>query len=117
MRIGRIRGPRLDLPEHVALLAHAEEVLRIDLVGRDVEQRYYLGVTRYRRDPEDNELLHQWSMHSGSSSRLKSCLKCAVHRRHQKIDLGIFDHQGRGDTQHIFVRVFRDDAALHQQFG
>lgn len=26
------------------------------------EAQYYLGVTRYRADPESNELLHQWSI-------------------------------------------------------
>ncbi len=26
------------------------------------EAQYYLGVTRYRADPDGNELLHQWSM-------------------------------------------------------
>ncbi len=43
------------------------------------EAQYYLGVTRYRRDPEGNELLHQWAMlrakYPGSEFRLKQSFK------------------------------------------
>ena len=43
------------------------------------EAQYYLGVTRYRRDPEGNELLHQWAMlrakYPESEFRLKQSFK------------------------------------------
>jgi hypothetical protein len=46
----------------------AAEALYIDALRRfptsiaAAEAQYYLGVTRYRADPESNELLHQWSL-------------------------------------------------------
>jgi hypothetical protein len=43
------------------------------------EAQYYLGVTRYRADPESNELLHQWAMlrsrYPASEYRLKQSFK------------------------------------------
>ncbi len=43
------------------------------------EAQYYLGVARYRRDPESNELLHQWAMlrakYPASEFRLKQSFK------------------------------------------
>ena len=43
------------------------------------EALYYLGVARYRRDPESNELLHQWAMLRGrypeSEFRVKQSFK------------------------------------------
>jgi hypothetical protein len=64
--------------------AHAEE-LCIDLLRRfptsraAAEAQYYLGVTRYRADPESNELLHQWSIlrskYPDSEYRLKQSFK------------------------------------------
>jgi len=43
------------------------------------EAQYYLGVTRYRRDPEGNELLHQWAIlrakYPDSEFRLKQSFK------------------------------------------
>ena len=43
------------------------------------EAQYYLGVTRYRADPEGNELLHQWAMlrakYPASEFRVKQSFK------------------------------------------
>ncbi|HEV2262606.1 MAG TPA: hypothetical protein VGR69_10010 [Candidatus Rubrimentiphilum sp.] len=43
------------------------------------EAQYYLGVARYRSDPESNELLHQWSIlrsrYPNSEMRLKQSFK------------------------------------------
>jgi hypothetical protein len=43
------------------------------------EANYYLGVTRYRADPDGNELLHQWSIlrskYPASEYRLKQSFK------------------------------------------
>jgi TolA-binding protein len=47
--------------------ARAEQ-LYVDLLRRfptslaAPEAQYYLGVTRYRADPDSNEMLHQWSI-------------------------------------------------------
>jgi TolA-binding protein len=43
------------------------------------EAQYYLGVSRYRRDPESDELLTQWanlrSRYPGSEYRVKQSFK------------------------------------------
>lgn len=43
------------------------------------EAQYYLGVTRYRKNPEGNELLHEWAMlrakYPDSEQRLKQSFK------------------------------------------
>jgi TolA-binding protein len=43
------------------------------------EANYYLGVTRYRADPDSNEMLHQWSIlrskYPQSEYRIKQSFK------------------------------------------
>ena len=60
--------------------AHYVELLtRFPTAWAAPEAQYYLGVTRYRKDPEGNELLHQWAMlrarYPGSEFRLKQSFK------------------------------------------
>ena len=60
--------------------AHFVELLkRFPTAWAAPEAQYYLGVTKYRRDPEGNELLHQWAMlrakYPDSEFRLKQSFK------------------------------------------
>jgi TolA-binding protein len=41
---------------------YADALTRFPTSLAAAEAQYYLGVTRYRADPESNELLHQWAM-------------------------------------------------------
>ena len=71
---------QLRLRNYDAAEANYVEVLkRFPTAIAAAEAQYYLGVTRYRRDPESNELLHQWAMLRGrypdSEFRLKQSFK------------------------------------------
>ena len=58
---------------------YVEVLRRFPTAWAAPEAQYYLGVTRYRRDPEGNELLHQWAMlrakYPASEFRLKQSFK------------------------------------------
>jgi hypothetical protein len=58
---------------------YVELLTRFPTAWAAPEAQYYLGVTRYRRDPEGNELLHQWAMlrakYPTSEFRLKQSFK------------------------------------------
>jgi hypothetical protein len=59
--------------------SYVEVLKRFPTASAAPEAQYYLGVTRYRRDPEGNELLHQWAMlrakYPASEFRLKQSFK------------------------------------------
>ena len=71
---------RLRLHDYKEAEAHYIDVLRRFPTSLAApEAQYYLGVTRYRADPETNELLHQWSIlrskYPASEYRLKQSFK------------------------------------------
>lgn len=71
---------RLRSRDFKAAEAHYVDVLtRFPTAFAAAEAQYYLGVSRYRADPETNELLHQWSMlrsrYPASEYRLKQSFK------------------------------------------
>ena len=71
---------RLRLHEFDKAEQHFVDVLRrFPTTFAAAEAQYYLGVARYRANPEGNELLHQWSMlrsrYPLSEYRLKQSFK------------------------------------------
>lgn len=58
---------------------YVETLKRFPTAVAAAEAQYYLGVTRYRRDPESNELLHQWAVlrarYPESEFRIKQSFK------------------------------------------
>lgn len=58
---------------------YVESLKRFPTTVAAAEAQYYLGVTRYRRDPESNELLHQWAIlrarYPQSEFRIKQSFK------------------------------------------
>jgi tetratricopeptide (TPR) repeat protein len=58
---------------------YVETLTRFPTAVAAPEALYYLGVVRYRRDPESNELLHQWAMlrarYPESEFRIKQSFK------------------------------------------
>lgn len=71
---------RLRLRDYKAAEAHYVDVLtRFSTTYAAPEAQYYLGVTRYRADPDSNELLQQWhhltSRYPSSEYRVKQSFK------------------------------------------
>jgi Tetratricopeptide repeat len=70
-----LRGKRFDDAERVYL----DVLKRFSTTYAAPEAQYYLGVTRYRRDPDSDELLTQWaqlrSRYPGSEYRMKQSFK------------------------------------------
>ncbi len=58
---------------------YADVLTRFSTTYAAPEAQYYLGVTRYRRDPESDELLNQWaalrSRYPSSEYRVKQSFK------------------------------------------
>jgi hypothetical protein len=70
-----LRGKRFDEAEHL----YVDVLRRFSTTYAAPEAQYYLGVTRYRRDPDSDELLTQWaelcSRYPASEYRVKQSFK------------------------------------------
>ena len=70
-----LRGKRFDEAEKL----YVDVLTRFSTTYAAPEAQYYLGVTRYRRDPESDELLDQWaqlrSRYPTSEYRVKQSFK------------------------------------------
>ncbi|MBV8152963.1 MAG: hypothetical protein JO029_00335 [Candidatus Eremiobacteraeota bacterium] len=73
--LGQLRLKRFDAAEAI----YADVLRRFSTTYAAPEALYYLGVTRYRRDPNGDELLTQWanlrSRYPGSEYRVKQSFK------------------------------------------